>query len=391
MTIQRLAISWQISDTHGWGIFGLNLVRCLTRNGPIKPLILAEPNLLEMPEDEIDELRPLVSEQRQIMAAIEAQGQPARSAQIAVLHALGARFQHVDITDLVRGGVNIGFTFFERGGFDQAALDRANAYDRILAGSSWNRDYGRAAGVRDIEFVSQGVDLELFSPGPRTGAYRDRFAIFSGGKLELRKGQDLVLAAFKIFHARHPDSVLVTSWRNAWPESAMDVSASVHVNAPPDVGADKELKIAEWAAAQGVPRDAFIDLGWLANRVMPGVLRDMDVGLFPNRCEGGTNLVAMETMACGVPCILSANTGHLDIITQDNCFALDDQRAVTGKGNGADMWRESQVEEIVGHLEQVYSDRATSHECGRAGARFMAGLSWENQTDRLVAAIDDLL
>jgi len=391
MAIQRLAVSWQLSDTHGWGVFGLNLVRCLTRHGPIKPLILAEPNLLEASADEIEELRPLISEQRQIMAALEAQGQPATSAQIAVLHALGARFQHVDITDLVRGGVNIGFTFFERGGFDQAALDRANAYDRILAGSSWNRDYGRAAGVRDIEFVSQGVDTGLFAPGSGTGAYRGRFAIFSGGKLELRKGQDLVLAAFKIFHARHPDSILVTSWRNAWPESAMDISASVHVNAAPAVDDAEELKIAEWAEANGVPANAFIDLGWLSNRIMPGVLRDMDVGLFPNRCEGGTNLVAMETMASGVPCILSANTGHLDIISVGACYPLRDQRAVTDEAGPTGMWRESQVEEIVENLEQVYTDRSEAERRADAGARFMAGLSWKHQTQKLVDAVQDLL
>ena len=47
---------------------------------------------------------------------------------------------------------------------------------------------------------------------------------------------------------------------------------------------------------------------------MPDVLRRADVALFPNRCEGGTNLVAMEAAAVGVPVVLSANTGHLDVI-----------------------------------------------------------------------------
>ena len=42
--------------------------------------------------------------------------------------------------------------------------------------------------------------------------------------------------------------------------------------------------------------DAFVDLGWVPNWQMAAILRDMDVGLFPNRCEGGTNLVAMEAM-----------------------------------------------------------------------------------------------
>ena len=79
MTIERLAVSWQLSDTHGWGIFGLNLVQNLMRIGHIRPLILSEPNLLNVPEEEIDELRPLIAEMRQIMEAIENQGQPVKA------------------------------------------------------------------------------------------------------------------------------------------------------------------------------------------------------------------------------------------------------------------------------------------------------------------------
>jgi len=38
--------------------------------------------------------------------------------------------------------------------------------------------------------------------------------------------------------------------------------------------------------------------------------------------QGGTNLVAMEAFAAGIPSIISANTGHLDLIDDDRCFPL---------------------------------------------------------------------
>jgi hypothetical protein len=38
-----------------------------------------------------------------------------------------------------------------------------------------------------------------------------------------------------------------------------------------------------------------------------------DCGLFPNRCEGGTNLVAMEYASIGRPIVANALTGHADI------------------------------------------------------------------------------
>ena len=94
---------------------------------------------------------------------------------------------------------------------------------------------------------------------------------------------------------------------------------------------------------------------------MPTILREMDVAVFPNRAEGGTNLVAMECMACGLPVILSRNTGHIDLIENDNCYTLDDQRQTTRGFAGIDGvqgWGESQIDEAVERLEQVYVDRA---------------------------------
>ena len=119
MDFQRIAISWQLTDTHGWGIFGLNLALRLLRHGPIPPLLLTEPYIIDMPDGVIDELRPSIAEMRQLVGQIEARGKAVYSEQIVVLHALGANFQHTEISDQVRGGRNIGFTFFEEGGFDK--------------------------------------------------------------------------------------------------------------------------------------------------------------------------------------------------------------------------------------------------------------------------------
>ena len=184
---------------------------------------------------------------------------------------------------------------------------------------------------------------------------------------------------------------MITSWRNAWPESAMGLSASVHVETEPEVDNDGELRIKEWAVINGVPEYAFVDLGWVPNWRMATILRDMDVGLFPNRCEGGTNLVAMEAMACGVPCILSANTGHLDIIDGNNCFPLVDQSPISKSGDDLEMWRESKVEEIVVALELVYADREEARRRGALGAEHMKGLSWSQQTERLLGLIDGMV
>jgi len=382
----RLGITWQISDSHGWGVFGLNLALNLIRMGGPAPLLFTPPLLSETPA----ELTPFIDEQAKVQAQVldPAGGGEVRVGGVTILHALANGFRR---RDAIRGGTDIGFIFFEQGGIDNEARARAAEFQRILAGSSWNRDYARAHGIDNIDFVAQGVDTAIFQPGRASGAYRDRFTVFSGGKLEPRKGQDLVLAAFKRFHARHPEALLVTSWRNAWPESAKGMSASVHVEHEPETGPDGELDIRHWAAANGVAEDAFIDLGWVPNTQMPAILRDMDAAVFANRCEGGTNLVAMEAMATGVPCLLSANTGHLDIIAEGNCYPLSDQRPLAPAGSATGMWRETQVDEIVAALEAVHADREQARRVGEAGARFIAGMSWQHQTARLLDAIAGLI
>jgi glycosyltransferase involved in cell wall biosynthesis len=140
----------------------------------------------------------------------------------------------------------------------------------------------------------------------------------------------------------------------------------------------------------GLAENQFLDLGAVPNPLMPPILREMDAALFPNRSEGGTNLVAMEAMACGVPVILSANTGHTDLIDGGNCYALELQRAVSGNGAGVgDVggWGESSVDEIDDKLEQIYRDRTGARRRGERGAAKLAGFSWARTADQMKSAI----
>jgi glycosyltransferase involved in cell wall biosynthesis len=126
---------------------------------------------------------------------------------------------------------------------------------------------------------------------------------------------------------------------------------------------------------------------------MPAVLREMDVALFPNRAEGGTNLVAMEAMACGLPVILSRNTGHIDLIDGDNCYPLDDQRPASRGFAGIDGvpgWGESRIDEIVARLEQIFTDRAEARRRGQRAAEFMARLTWRETARRMKDIVMEL-
>jgi tetratricopeptide (TPR) repeat protein len=111
---------------------------------------------------------------------------------------------------------------------------------------------------------------------------------------------------------------------------------------------------------------------------MPLIYAESDIGLFPNRCEGGNNMVMSEYMASGRTVIASDRTGHADVITPENAFCLTEYNPVTAyiDGYATGIWPEASVEELVALLESAYQNRTTLQQKGEVAARDMARLTW---------------
>ncbi|HYH39830.1 MAG TPA: glycosyltransferase family 4 protein [Azospirillum sp.] len=370
----RLAFTWQLSEAHGWGLVGVHTALHLAERGR-PPLLLAKPAMETLRPENRLRLRGLEQEHDQL-AAISAQhgGQVIRTGEVDILHALGNGFLKSGGAAIpFQGRRNVGVIAFEDTRLDDAALARARGYDRVVVHSTYNRDRLLGCGLTDVGLVFQGIDPSEMKPLPPSGAFGDRFVVFSGGKLEFRKAQDVVLAAFRAFHARHPDALLVTAWHNLWPASARTIAESPLVQGAPQTDGEGRLDIHAWAVANGVAADAFVDLGFLGRRAVAAVLADCHAAVFPNRCEGATNLVAMEAMACGVPTILSANTGHLDVIRPGAALPLTRQTPLPDPQGARTGWMESSVEELVEHLEALYTDRAAARAMAGRALDFMQG------------------
>jgi hypothetical protein len=123
-------------------------------------------------------------------------------------------------------------------------LKYARQYDLILTGSIFNQKILQEKyHLNNVATAWQGVDVTRFRPLLDSESARDdfneggstaaassvpsgskslagKFVVFSGGKMEMRKGQDIVVAAFARFIAdgEHEDAVLMTAWHNQWPK-----------------------------------------------------------------------------------------------------------------------------------------------------------------------------
>lgn len=388
--LEALALNWAPTGAHGWGVFAANVLKELLRLGRPRPLVLAPIALGLISEEERETFRPFARQQSEFSRRTAALPGVILMRKTGVLHSLGNQLDPGPTDTRYRGEPNAGFAFFERLDFPGDIVAQRTWLDVLIAGSTWNAEQLRGLGFPRVACVLQGVDTEAFRPGATSGRFGDRFVIFSGGKLELRKGQDLVVAAFRRFQRRHPDSLLVTVWMNPWPAIMADLAASPHVEGWPASDQPPAQAIHAWVRAQGVPDGAHLDLGWVPNAQMPALLRECDAAAFPSRCEGGTNLVAMEAMATGLPCVLSANSGHLDVLAEDRVYPLRRQIPMSYGPDGSAHWRESDVDEIVDALETIYTDREQARMRGQAAHRFMQGLSWRRQVPRLLEALDSL-
>lgn len=385
MTDIRLGIPWNLTEAHGWGLVGTHTTLYLLDIDKA-PVLLAPPVLSTMRPETRQRIEPLMSDYRQIADWLQRNKPPAVSLPtVDVLHPLGNLLNEEEAARRFVGRRNIGVIAFEDTRIDAAALARGKSYDFIITHSHYNARLLREAGLSDVRLAFQGIDDTEMVRLERRRVFGNRFVVFSGGKLEFRKGQDLVLEAFKRFHARHPEALLVTAWHSPWPQLSLDIAASPHTRVPPRIE-NNRLQISRWAIDNGLPPEAFFDLGFLGRGSIAAVLAECDAALFPNRCEGATNLVAMEAMACAVPCVISANTGHVDIIRDDLCYPLRDQAPVPDSTGARRDWGESSVDEMVAQLEAILATPDQARQRGERAAAFIRGeRTWRKFAEAFVA------
>ncbi len=283
-----------------------------------------------------------------------------------------------------RGRQNFGYTFFENE-LTRKSIQNARQFDLVLAGSSWCRDRMLEKGISNCDVLIQGIDPDLFYP-IESKPPQDRFVIFSGGKFELRKGQDLVLRAVQILQNKYPDVYLVNCWYNLWPQSVQQMTFSPYISFSYR-GNDPWINTMERTYREnGLDADRIFTLDLLPQHAQREMFSQTHVGVFPNRCEGGTNLVLMEYMACAKPVIAAFATGQKDILSEDNALLLrqlKDMEILDGRGARIGRWQDPSLDELVAQLEYAYHHRESIDGIGRRAGGDLQHFTWKHCAERL--------
>jgi glycosyltransferase involved in cell wall biosynthesis len=252
-----------------------------------------------------------------------------------------------------RGTKEIGYIFFEKELSREWIRNLRDDFDIRIAGSEWNAELMREAGLDNVCAIPQGVDTDMFKPAKRT-IMPESFLVFSGGKYEHRKAQDLVIRAVAEAQKTCPDMVLIASWYNMWDQDVVEE--------------------ARHKAKLGGVTDISM-LPPLPHDNLALIMANCDVGVFPNRAEGGTNLVMMECMASGIPVIARNETGQRDVLGADYAYLT--------KGTDNEV-----VEQTAIYLEKAYYDRTTLKAMGYRAREAMKFWSWERTADEFLKVIN---
>jgi glycosyltransferase involved in cell wall biosynthesis len=147
------------------------------------------------------------------------------------------------------------------------------------------------------------VDLSCFSPAREPRPKNRPLTLICTGSLSLRKGTPYLLEAFRLVRKKIPDARLLLT------DTVMD-------NVKPVLAANADLPV-EWSPSLPHPQ--------LAER-----LRGADIFVLPS-LEEGLVRAACEAMACGLPAILTPNTGANDVVRPDvngEVVPIRDPRAI---------------------------------------------------------------
>jgi glycosyltransferase involved in cell wall biosynthesis len=202
----------------------------------------------------------------------------------------------------------------------------------------------------------------------------------------LRKGQDLVLRAIKILQEKYPDIMLINCWYNKWPESAKLMTYSQYIKFEYQNQRWQDLMNHTYAL-NGLDPARIQTLVLVANAKQREIYQHTDLGVFPNRCEGGTNLVLMEYMACGKPVIASNTSGHKDIVSPQNALLLNDLRDIHIMGPDGRLiarWQEPSVDELVAQIEYAYHHREKIKTIGQRAGTDLKKFTWARSARQLL-------
>jgi glycosyltransferase involved in cell wall biosynthesis len=395
MAKSQLLIDWPLTPYTGWGSYGIQLAQAIIARNEMRVVLTnkadrsphCDPIWLSK-LDSIEQFSKKLIDQLKDEPDVVIQ----TSCKIAM-----APIGNVVPPIRVHAEHQVGVAFFERSVINDHYQKGLEQFTLVITGSNWNQAIIEKSGYENAIMIHQGIDGSRFNAVQIPKLLQNPFIIFSGGKLEARKGQDIVIDAFKKFIKICPQALLIACWANIGNVGLNTIAETKYVKGSPSNGDAKSIY--GWLLKNDIPSENILVPEIMANAHLPNIIKQADTAVFTSRCEGGTNLMAMETLACGIPTLLSANTGHQDLIEMEMAHLIPVGENGLGKvpdkitkGYGGDhvsQWGETTPEELVEIWDKLWKEKNLWAQRGIRGTAKMRDITWQNSMKKLITAFKE--
>jgi D-inositol-3-phosphate glycosyltransferase len=235
--------------------------------------------------------------------------------------------------------------------------------DRVIAATAIDRQqivrhYGP---LTPISIIPGGVDLERFAPMPRAAARaalglpaNEKVLLFVG-RIQRLKGLEVLLRAFATLNDLDA-RLLVVGGQPGNSQETREITRLQHLAARLGIGA----------------RTTFV--GAVAHERLPLYYSAADTTVMPSSYES-FGLVAVESLACGVP-VVATRVGGLSSIVRD------------GETGLLVPWRDAEL--FAQHLRRVLEDDALRERLGEQARGSVLQYGWDRIADEHLALYEEL-
>jgi glycosyltransferase involved in cell wall biosynthesis len=279
------------------------------------------------------------------------------------------------------GKVRVGFPIFELDKFKNTyphfERSHLNSQDLILVCSRWAQQVIKDELNREAKLVPLGVDRTIFYER-NTPNNSDDYVFIAEGKWELRKSFDILNQAFSAaFEPRDKVRLKMLCYNPFLVTEKSDVNQ-------------------EWTNYYKSSKmgDRIDIIPWLPNQsAVADLMRSCDCGIYISRAEGW-DLGLLESLSCGLPCIVTNNTGHMTFCNNDNSFLINSDEVEEANDGiwfhgGANWWKwtDDAFDQLVQRLRYCYKNRVRINNSGILTAQ---QYTWDNAAQILVKQISKL-
>lgn len=288
------------------------------------------------------------------------------------MHAPSLRIYHENyLMQHIGKGPRIGFPFFEKNAFDTITQFHLKNQDLVIVASKWAKEIVERHGQPDVEVVNIGVD-PIFSPD-FNAFKRDKIVFLNIGKIEKRKGHDVLAQYFAEATEGIDDAELWMMWDNPFlkPEETQEW-------------------VRNYRSILG-QKVKFINRVSLKDLV--NVINEADIGIFLSRAEGW-NMPLLECMACGKDIIATDYSAHTEFLPiMDGVYKISPVQmevAHDGRwffGNFTWMNLEASKDQIIESIRAVYKRKKEKREININVANHAKSFTWEKTAKGIIESV----